>query len=407
MSWLDKIKNDIIITCGDGKSYSPSWMNASKEIEWHLTEFYFPEENGTLAKRKKKLGNRYNLELYFQGDNHLENSLALETSSNFDSSPWKIQHPFYGVLNVQISKFFIDNTGLNISKWTGAVVETILETNPKTNVSVIDDLNYKKELLDEDCVLAVTAKPNVNDVIRIKESTKTNFNKTIPILTIPEEIETYFNLFNAANSAVNNLVASPSIAMRTTVAVINAPALFTANLKSKMNLLLNQFQTLQNNLSFLTIPASKQIYQVQSTALVSSMAIAAVNAAAGSYSTNQSVYAVINQIISSYNTFVTNLNALQSVNGGAPTSFIPNQTLLFGLNQIINSALANLFTIALNAKKQYSIITEKDTNWILLAHRFYGLDANDQNIGDLINQNNLGLNSILQIRSGTEIVYYV
>ncbi len=296
---------------------------------------------------------------------------------------------------------------MNISKWTGVVVETILETNPKTNVSVIDDLNYKKELLDENCELAVTATPSVNDVTRVKESTKTNFGKTIPILTVPEEIESYFNLFNSANSAVNNLVASPSIAMRTTIAVINAPGMFTVNLKSKLNLLVNQFQTLQNNLSFLTRPASKQIYHIQSTALLSSMAISAVNAPDGSYSTNQSVYAVVNQIVSSYNTFVTNLNTLQSINGGTPTSFIPSQTLLFGLNQIINSALANLFTIALNAKKQYIIVADKDTNWVLLAHRFYGLDANDQNINDLMSQNNLGLNSILQIRKGTEIVYYI
>ena len=30
MSWIDKIKTELIITCGDGKQYKPQWINAVK-----------------------------------------------------------------------------------------------------------------------------------------------------------------------------------------------------------------------------------------------------------------------------------------------------------------------------------------------------------------------------------------
>ncbi len=111
MSWIEKIKNGIIITCGDGVSYQPNWLNATKLLEWNVAMYEFPELDGTLVKKSKKLGTKYNLELFFQGENHLDDSSAFEKSAN-DPKPWKIIHPFYGTLNVQAPSFTVDNTGL-------------------------------------------------------------------------------------------------------------------------------------------------------------------------------------------------------------------------------------------------------------------------------------------------------
>ncbi len=407
MSWLDKIKNQIIITTGDKEKYSPLWINASKEIEWHVVEFYFPNQDGSLVKRSKKFGTKYKLELIFQGEDHIEDSNRLERSCTVDNKPWKIEHPYYGSLTVQITGFFIDNTQHNISKWTGIVIETIQDSLPQTNVSPVDDIKFQKEELDEICAQSVTTKPISTDVTTVKDKNLINFKKTIPILSVPDEIENYYNIFGIANSAVNNLVASPLIAMRTILALISAPALFTANIKNKHKLFSSQLGTLNANLLGIVDVSSKEIYQGQAAGVVSSSALAGIVAPQSDYMTIDNVFDSITSILDLYNQFIADMDALQTANGGSPTSFIPSQAVLFGLSQLVNTAISNLFTVGLNAKKQYSIITEKDTNFILLAHRFYGLDATDKNINDLISQNNLGLNGVLQIKKNTTIFYYI
>jgi len=407
MSWLDKVKDKIIITTGDKQTYSPQWINASKEIEWHVAEFYFPGQDGSLVKRSKKFGTKYKLELIFQGENHLEYSNLLERSCTVNNKAWKIEHPFYGVLNVQITGFFIDNTGYNVSKWTGVVIETIQDSKPQTNVDPVDDIKFQKEQLDEITAQSVTTTPIPTDVTTVKDKNLFNFKKTIPILSVPEEIEAYYNIFGAANSAVNNLVASPLVAMRTTLALISAPALFTANIKSKQTLFSSQLDTLRSNLLGIVGVSSKEIYQGQATGVVSSAALAGITAPQNEYMTIDNVFDSMTSIIDLYNQVIEDMDTLQTANGGSPTSFIPSQAVLFGLSQLVNSAISNLFSVGLNAKKQYSIIVEKDTNFILLAHRFYGLDANDKNLSDLIEQNNLGLNGMLHVKKNTKIVYYI
>ena len=56
MSWVEDIKNDIVITCGDGKTYNPQWINAERDFEWNVALFNYPEQEGTLVTKKKRIG---------------------------------------------------------------------------------------------------------------------------------------------------------------------------------------------------------------------------------------------------------------------------------------------------------------------------------------------------------------
>jgi hypothetical protein len=69
--------------------------------------------------------------------------------------------------------------------------------------------------------------------------------------------------------------------------------------------------------------------------------------------------------------------------------------------------MGNLYAIGLNAKQERTYITTEDSDFITLAHKFYGLDFDDNTIDELIENNNLGLNGILNIDKGTEILYYI
>lgn len=406
MSWIDKIKDDIIITCGDGVSYQPSWLNASKQLEWNVAMFEFPELEGTLVKKSKKLGTKYHLELYFQGADHLELSKAFEASAN-DPRPWRIAHPFYGTLNVQAPAFTVDNTGLNVSKWTGTVIETILEVNPRTAVDPIDAIAIQKNILDESFAQALLVPPTTIDVATMKQTNRKNYNLTVPVITIPEEAENYFNLFNKANSAVNTATASPLLAMRTVVSMINAPALFAISATNRIGLLNRQFVELRKTVSGLANPSSKQIYQNLGGTIISSMVLASTLPLPDEFVNSSKSLQLIDQISAAFDDFMTDLDSLQTANGGSPGSFIPDATSIIQLNQLINLGISNLFTIALSSKNERSVICEADTNIIILTHRFYGLDANDNNINELIANNNLGLNGLLQIKKATKIVYYI
>lgn len=406
MSWIERIKNKIRITCGDGKSYEPEWINATKQLEWHISEFNFPNLDGTFVKKNKKLGTKYNLEIFFQGQYHLDVSANFEKSLN-SSSPLIIFHPFYGILTVQAPAFTVDNTGLNVSKWTGTVIETIVETNPKIKADPVDSIAVQKVYVDELFAKALLLKPNTTDIIKMQLVNTRNFKLTIPLLTIPSEVDKYFNLFSIASNAINTAIASPLLAMRTTIAIITAPAKFTISVTQRINLLNQQFNNLRQTVSGLVNPASKQIYQNLAGSIISSMCLTSSLPGSEDFTNSEKSLTIVETIVTTYNNYVADLDLLQTLNGGTPNSFIPNADSLIALNQLLNLAISNLFIISLSSRNERSIITEGDTNIIVLTHRFYGLDNADKNIDEFMVNNKIGLNEILQIKKGRKIVYYI
>ena len=73
---------------------------------------------------------------------------------------------------------------------------------------------------------------------------------------------------------------------------------------------------------------------------------------------------------------------------------------------MINFTLSNLFIIALNAKQERSIVLEEDSNLINLAHRFYSLDLDDENIDELILNNDIGISEHLKVEN-TDILIII
>jgi len=69
MSWEDNIKNRIQITTGDGQVWEPLTLLSTNtaSFEFNVSEFEFPEIEGTKVDRRLRKGVRYPLELFFQG----------------------------------------------------------------------------------------------------------------------------------------------------------------------------------------------------------------------------------------------------------------------------------------------------------------------------------------------------
>jgi hypothetical protein len=411
MSWIDKVNSDFTIITGDKKSYKVNWINATKMKEYFISEFTFPDLAGSKVDRGQPKGRRYNLEIFLQGEENIETATQFEISADV-LLPWTILHPLYGNILVQPVSLSFDNSQMNVTKITGQVIETIAIENPLTTANPVDQIGIQKEALDENFATTFTKTPTPVDIETMKTTNKRLYKTTVPIIQIPDEVQAYFNLFNVANSAINNAAQSPVVAMRLAISVISAPASLTVNTKTRVSSLSGQFDSLRSNIkpkdTTAVIPVStKQIYQSQGGSLISSMSVAASTPLVNDYVSMIDVIEIIELLLQKYNQYILDLDSIQSLNGGAVDSFIPDAQSLTQLNLLFNNVISNLFLIGLSSSQQRTIVLDKDTNIIVLTHMLYGLDKFDNNINILMANNGWGLNQIIQIRKNTPVVYYV
>jgi hypothetical protein len=406
VSWIEKINTDFIIVTGDNKSFKPKWLNATKAIEYNVAEFNFPDTAGTLVNRGTPKGRKYNLELYFQGDNNLDDADKFEKSAN-DPRPWSISHPFYGTISVQPTDLLFDNSKYNITKITGSVVETIIDKSPKTSVNPQDKILSKTTPLGEKFSnsFVTNVKPTSKDLSKLINWTGSTYAVGKKAVKLTVDAEKYFNIFNEATAAVLKITSFPLQAMIKIQALINYPAMFVNTVKNRIKTLVDQFNVLRTTLKNVTNRSDKKVYEHNGGVMVAALTTAAVTNI--DYKSRNEVVAVINYIVTSYNTYLADLDSLQTTTAGTPESYVPDVDCMIALNEIVNLTVSNLLLIAIDSKQERSVLVEEDTNIVLLAHRFYGLTVEDSTLDDLIVTNNIGLNELLSIKKGRKILYYV
>jgi hypothetical protein len=406
MSWIDQVSTNFIITTGDGKQYTPLWVLSSKEVTYNISEFEFPKVSGTLVKRGTPKGRKFAIEIYFQGENYLEQALAFENSAN-DSRPWIISHPLHGSITAQPIALSYDYTKYNSCKISGSVTETITEERPKGSPDPVAKIFDDKEDLDNVAVEAFTVTASAADITSITNNSLKTYNLFSKIINSATEAEEYFNLYKDLNTKILNLITLPTVALQALQAFYNYPALLSADVQVRVNAFSDQLNLLKAEKDGITGLSEKKSYETQGSATISAAALASANPLPGNYGNRASVLAMIQLLIDMYNSFLQDPDDLQSDNGGDPDSYIPDAAVLIGLNDLINYTVSSLFNIALGAKQERSVYIEDDSNVVILAHRFYGLKADDSSIDELIKNNNIGLSEILQIKKGRKIVYYV
>lgn len=413
MSWLDRIQHDLIIKTGEGTEFKPNWINATREREYNVAEFEFIDVEGTLVNRQKARGMKYNLEIYFQGANCIEDASDFGIAAD-DPRPWKISHPYYGNLTVQPISLHFDNSKHNVSKINGMVIETITEEFPKGSFDPVDKINFDKSQIDLVAINSyVTFNPSpVNaDVNQLTDNVTKIYKAGVPSILDSVDASNYFNLFNNALSSILVIANDVSNAMTLVKDMINAPIQFVNSVKNRVSGLINQFNALRDLINDLQgissgfMKETKKSYETNGGTIVSSIAVASVTKM--DYNNRKDVIFIIEQILDTYNQYLTDLDSFQTDNGGEPDSYMPDANSLIGLGELINFTVASLFVIGLNSKQERAIYCETDTNLIMLAHRLYGLLPDDSTIETLRANNEIGLNELIQIKKGRKILYYV
>lgn len=412
MSWIEQVNKDFEITTGDGVKYIPEWMNANKNVEYNVKEFNFPGVAGTLVDRRKPKGSKYELEIYFQGDDHLDTARAFEVSAS-DERFWTISHPLYGIINVQPASLTFDNTKHNVSKITGTVTETITETNPKALIIPEDKIEEDVEFANEE--MATTFENNVipssTDINTAKADNKSAFANVDPKIENDADGQAYFNAFNDAQSAMTNASSDAGGAIRTTQTYIEAPALFQQSVKSRVAMLTDNFSTLRKNVvgSATTVEKStKQFYEWQAGTTLGAIALASsIVFDENDYDNRTKVVDMMDIILASFAAYLTDLDNMQLGTGGNKRSYIPSAQTIIQINNLLNYTMSNLFRIGLSARQERFYVTPDETDLISLSHKLYGLANGDESINELIRNNNFGLKHMLKISKDISVKYYI
>ena len=397
MSWLDKVQNNIVITCGDGNSFSPQYVNATKEKEYKITEFEFPNIEGALVKRRAPGAHRYNLELIFQGENNIEDAEAFEASAD-DPRPWNITHPYYGDILVQPTNLNQSNTDHNVTRVNCEVIETIEEVYPDTSVSqsdVIQDSANETELQLAES-FAENSDITPADDGGLSKTADQAFNSSVNN-TPSDFANEYRNAFNTATSEIDNAVSEPLAAMRSTQNLLTLPSQFETTVKTRINLLKGQFDKLVSTIGNITGLNAKEQFQASAGTTLSAMSRSVV----GNYETRNDVLNVIDTINEAKDTFFESIDELQD------DDFLPNADALRNLSNTVNAGIVYALIELREAKQERKVVLVKNENLITLTHKLIGLDQNDENIQRLADINELSFSEFIQIKAGREITYYV
>jgi len=410
MAWQEQLKTDLVVITGDGKVYTPDYLNANQTTPFNIAEFVFKRVQGTLVRRGTIRGARYNIEWYFQGADYLEVTAEFKESSK-NNNAWEITHPVYGRMLCHPVTITYDDSKQNCTKITGEIVETISSQKLNPLVSVPDLIIAEKITTDTALLDSYVTDVNpvaVADQIQMQEDTGTIFTTISGLIeNITTEYQDFVNQYNAANRAIDTAIANASGAIGAAQSLISLPYVWLNTVQQRLEYLQAALAGLVAGIAGLTTPGYKRLFECYCGTIITAMCATTVTNIGTDYRNRNDVLKVVDLIIAAYNGYIINLDSLQTDTGALPTSYIPEWESQSRINRLVNFTVSNLFAVASNSRQQRTVLLQNDTNAILLAFQFYGMLPDDSTIEQVINDNNIVGDELLYIRAGRNIVYYV
>lgn len=403
MSWQDRIDNrKFSIETGDGQVFLPLYKGGEIEKEFNTSTFEFISVAGTLVDRKKPKSRKIPLVFWFQGFDNIEQADRFELSCD-DPRPWIVEHPFYGTIKGQPMSIKRDDSSLNITEITVPFWESIEADYPLTNFTIKDNTREKRGY-----VYSAALNQAIKNV-EYKAADIPKMNQSI--LDMSGEMKklqddnTYSDFQNALNSglkAIDKLLDNPLEAINKVQDFLNLPATYERAVEGRIANFENIYWRLKSTVKTL---ADKKYFESMGASTLASMSLTLVLPQPNDYVLVSDVENYVNRLSTIYNDYLETLDNLQTSIYDVNTSYSADATVQLELNSLINFTVSNLYFMSFETKRERIVVTTKQTNVILLVHRYLGLDADDENIDTFIKTNNLKLNDLFVIEKGVEIKY--
>lgn len=410
MSWIDQLANvELEIQTGDGKRWTPLWKEAKRSKVYNTAAYDFIRVSGTFVYRGLPQGNQYDIVVIFQGDSHLITAEQFSKSAD-DPRFWTLTHPFWGEIRVQPMTIEEDKTALNSTIFRIKIWETISTKYPiqkqLSNDKVAEMQANINELVAKsfDSQIPVIDTSLRNTLINSVKSIDSIASKSIKT---DSEFAQFKNKVAKAQRLITDTIQKPIDVMRSIVDVINYPVYVVGSVKDRINVAKELAIKLEAILLKKRTKTTLIVYECAGSSLVSAIANAAMTPNLKDYQLRSDVVFAMDSVRAGYENYLTILDESLSERSDEADGFTPDDDTAKELNDAVMESLANIYDYSFGAKQERAILLEEDSNPIILTHRFYGLDNEDENLTFFINSNSLSLNEIFQIKKGRRILYYV
>lgn len=408
MSWPERIKQPFVITTGDGKVFTPLWKSGETSKEFNAATFEFINLPGSLIDRKEVKARKFPLTFWFQGTDNIEQADAFDRSTN-DPRAWKLQHPFYGTIIGQPLSINRNDNTYNATEITVDFWETITgNILPKAVVSMPDVTNGLFDVFTGASAIEYAAKADLKpaDVSQVN-SLAQKINAQITKVLTAVNYNDYQLAANAMFAAINNMILAPAPAITSIHNVIRQPALFELAVKTRITLMSAIIGSIADLLKNKPTANNKAFYESTAGAAISTMALAMVNPQPGDYNTRNDIAAASLSLSGIYTNYLQALDGAYVPVNDPLNGFSAGNGTQTQLQSLVISTISNLNTLAFSAKQERITTLDKDSNLIVLTHKYMGLDAPDANLETFRTLNNIRNKELFLIKKGRLIKYLV
>lgn len=405
MSWKSKLDNiKFSIKTGDGKEYFPLWKSTEKTKEYNTSSYDFIDVEKSLVERKKPKSNKYPLTFYFQGDDNIEQSESFEKSAD-DKRYWTVTHPFYGTIKGQPLSIGRNDNDYNVTEITVDFWETIIFDFPKSNLSIQDNTLVRRDSIINNSANSYSARPvqKSEDIQKNKESNSL-VSKSFETIQSDETNVDYQNSLSKAQKSTNNLLSNPNIAILDSQSLFSGPSTYDTLVLPRVNAYKTAYNTLFRGFESV---ADKMFFESQGATCISNLCYTAVNYNFETdYLIVSDVYYVTKLISDIYDDYVSRIDGAIVSNYSIGNTYSPSPVVQNELQELVLLTISNLYEMAFDAQQERFFYLPKDSNIILLTHKYYGL-ANNENIQRFREINDIKLKELFRIKKGRKIKYYV
>lgn len=408
MSWKDRIEDvRFTIKTGDGKKFTPLWKNGAKSKAYNFSKYDFIDVEKSLIDRKKPQSSKYPLTFWFQGDDNIEQSEAFEKSAD-DPRLWEIKHPFYGNIIGQPINITRDDTNFNITQITVEFWESITGNYPTPKASFEDVIVARTASLVSvsASAYAENVEPTTKD-IQILGDNVVQVSSSFDKLFDDDTFSDYKTLVNKALSDVNNVISKPINAINSAHSLLLLPSLYEKSVKSRISALKESFNKVLDTLTENDTKNTKTYFESEAAVNIGAICQCTTNPLDTDYITKSDIESINTDIIDTYNLYLDTLDNSQVELSDVDNSFHANALVQSQLYDLVTETTGNLFSLAFSAKQERTVEVDRNTNIILLTHKYLGLDVKDENIEQFRQLNDIKNDELLLIKKGRTIKFFV